>query len=662
MSDGPLMLARNAFAWRASPLWALFSLGLIHLIDRNTPAYITLNALYTVPVMIAAWGLGRPGASAMALLATGSWIYVSFQVSGPFTSTTSLAWCSLTLFAGFLVPGLIVDALKRRIESERQLRLSKESAESQAAELAERFRTLFSAIPTPVLEFDCSGWSGAFRDYRQQGIQDLGTRLAAVPEDARRLTALMRCLDENPAALALLGPRQGPEQAPPMAALLEHGGGALPAAMAALYAGRRRHVQEIALTDVEGQRRHLLLDLSVLPGHEQGLDRVLVILTDLTRQVQANEEKAKLLIQLKQSQKMESLGTLAGGVAHDMNNVLGAILGLASAHLEQLPDGSPLHHALDTIVKATERGGRMVKSLLGFARQSPAENSKVDVNALLREQVSLLERTTLAKVHLEMDLEAGLGPIQGDPSALTHAFMNLCVNAVDAMAENGTLTLHTRNLAPGWIEVVVEDDGAGMPAEILEKAMDPFFTTKEVGKGTGLGLSTVHSTVKAHRGQLELESEPGKGTRVRLRFPTCAPAPLAPLDPAWPEPPPLPGGLKVLLVDDDELIHDSVQAILETLGHPTVTTALSGEEALTLLAAGYEPDLVILDMNMPGLGGAGTLPRLRDLRPQVPVLLSTGRTDQSALNLAALHPGVTMLPKPFGLRQFQKHLEGIGLG
>jgi PAS domain S-box-containing protein len=390
--------------------------------------------------------------------------------------------------------------------------------------------------------------------------------------------------------------------------------------------------------------------------------RMVGINRDITDLHRAEEEQAKLQAQLQQSQKMQSLGTLAGGVAHDMNNVLGAILGLASAHIGTQPYGSPLHKALNTICKATERGGKMVKSLLGFARQQPAESNKLDMNALLKEQVELLERTTLARVRLQMVLEPELRPIQGDASALTNAFMNLCVNAVDAMPENGTLTLHTRNIDNDWIEVVVEDNGMGMPKEVLEKALDPFFTTKGTGKGTGLGLSLVFNTMKAHRGQMAIQSEPGQGTRVMLRLPACENE-LQVSAPAVAEATLTPHGtLKVLLVDDDELMQSSVQAVLEVLGHIAVTTAASGEEALEILEAGFEPDLVILDMNMPGLGGAGTLPRLRELRPALPVLLSTGRTDQTALTLASAHSAVTLLSKPFGLRELQKQLDSIGLG
>jgi len=387
---------------------------------------------------------------------------------------------------------------------------------------------------------------------------------------------------------------------------------------------------------------------------------VLGIYEDITERKRTEEEREKLQAQLRQSQKMEGLGNLAGGVAHDMNNVLGAILGLATAHLDaQLPD-SPVHKAFEIIIKAAERGGKMVKSLLSFSRQTAFEERQLDLNKIIQEEVTLLERTTLAKVHLEMNLAGDLRPIRGDESALTHAILNLCLNAVDAMPDNGTITLRTQNLGDHWVEVQVEDTGVGMPKEVLDRAMDPFFTTKGVG-GTGLGLSLVYSTLKAHQGHIDIQSEAGRGTCVRLRFPACAIEAQA-LKPSVSIAAPGPQkALRVLLVDDDELIQIATRMILETLGH-SVNAAQSGEEALAKLEAGFEPDLVILDMNMPGLGGTGTLPQLRVLRPAVPILLATGRTDQTALNLASTFAGVTLFPKPFGLRELQKYLETLALG
>jgi PAS domain S-box-containing protein len=418
---------------------------------------------------------------------------------------------------------------------------------------------------------------------------------------------------------------------------------------------------ELQIQREDGSIRTVLV--TATPRNTQTGDPLEVIgmFRDITEHKQAQEQQQRLHAQLQQTQKMESLGSLAGGVAHDMNNVLGAILGLASANIGTQPPGSPTGKALATIIKAAERGGKMVKGLLGFARQSPAEEQHLDLNLILREEVQLLDRTTLLKVRLEMDLAEDLWPILGDASALTHAFMNLCVNAVDAMPGKGTLSLRTRNVDEDWIEVVVEDNGCGMPQEVLEKALDPFFTTKEQGKGTGLGLSMVFTTVKAHHGQMEIESEPGQGTRVRIRFPACTSVPMETTIESEPRLEPAKGKLCVLLVDDDELIQSSMQAILDVLGH-SVVTVCCGEDALTKLEEGMQPDVVILDMNMPGLGGSGTLPRLRVLRPTLPVLLATGRADQSALNLVSAHPRVTLLSKPFSLEELQKHLELLARG
>ncbi len=382
------------------------------------------------------------------------------------------------------------------------------------------------------------------------------------------------------------------------------------------------------------------------------------LMVDITTQKQAEEERLHLQAQLQQSQKMESLGSLAGGVAHDMNNVLGAILGLASANLSLQSPGTPLHRTFETITKAANRGAKLVQSLLAFARQSPAEMQEVDLNAILREEVHLLERTTLAQVKLQLDLAEDLRLIQGDPAALSHTLMNLCVNAVDAMPEQGTLTLRTRNLDPDQVELTVADTGSGMSKAVLDRALDPFFTTKPQGKGTGLGLSMAYRTVKAHLGTLEIESEPDHGTRIILRFPACEARPASPTPEVGTSAAPAPARLSVLLVDDDELIQQSMLSLLEALGH-TPKLAPSGEAALALLEGGYRPQVVILDMNMPGWGGTGTLPRLRKLCPTMPVILATGRADQAALDLVRAHRQVILLPKPFEIEVLRHQLESL---
>jgi PAS domain S-box-containing protein len=410
-----------------------------------------------------------------------------------------------------------------------------------------------------------------------------------------------------------------------------------------------------------GDGRSLWVRKAKLPLKDRNNNTIglLGLYEDVTEQKAMEQALSRSQAQLQQSQKMESLGILAGGLAHDMNNVLAAILGLASANLEAQPAGSRVHKAFTTIIQAAERGGKVVRGLLGFARQSPVEVLEVDVNRLLQEEVRLLERTTLSKVHLEMDLAPDLPPIHGDQNALSHAVMNLCVNAVDAMPVTGTLTLKTRILDSGWVEVQVWDNGSGMPQEVLAKVLDPFFTTKKPGQGTGLGLSMVYSTVKAHHGELELQSEPGRGTCVRMRFPAATPTAPAAVQ-VFGQAQSARRGIQVLLIDDDELIQSSMRELLETLGH-RVTATLNGEEALVQLESGFRPDVVLLDMNMPGLGGSGTLPRLRVLCPTLPVLLATGRVDQVAINLIEAYPFVTLLSKPFSAQELERQLQLLAL-
>lgn len=373
----------------------------------------------------------------------------------------------------------------------------------------------------------------------------------------------------------------------------------------------------------------------------------------------AEVERTKLQEQLQQASKMESLGLLAGGVAHDMNNVLGAILALASSNLDLHAEGSPTHRTFQTICKAAVRGGEMVRTLLDFARQNPAEEQNLDMNLILREEVQLLERTTLSQIHLELDLAPDLKMIRGDACALAHTLLNLCVNAVDAMGENGTLRLSTRNLDAEWIEVQVQDTGSGMSEEVLKMALDPFFTTKPLGKGTGLGLSMVYSIVTAHRGNLDIQSRPGQGTCVTMRFPTKGVSNQV-LEPEVEIKHESPGrSLVVLVVDDDELFLESALSLLKVLGH-SATPASNGEEALAILHAGFQPDVMVLDMNMPGLSGPGTLQGIRAIHPALPVILITGRADLTALNLQKAYPHVTLLAKPFSMTEFKRHLEPMG--
>lgn len=437
-----------------------------------------------------------------------------------------------------------------------------------------------------------------------------------------------------------------------------------------LDAGLLPAVAEGLQSILQGRQTAFTLECPVSPEKEprwfrvhltrlQGAEPACLVAShlDISSLKAAEEQRLQLERILHRSQKMESLGSLAGGVAHEMNNVLASILGMSSMHQEIQPPDTAVHHAFSIITKASIRGGGVVRRLLDFARQNLAESAPVNMNILVQEEILLLERTTLGQIRFASELDPDLRPMLGDATALVHALMNLSLNAIDAMPQGGCLTFRTRNASPDGVEVDVEDTGTGMCAEVMEKAMDPFFTTKPVGKGTGLGLSIVYSTVKAHQGTVELQSEPGKGTRVRLRFPAFlrpAAAPVCAQAPAKAAA----ESLDILLVDDDELILATQAPVIECLGH-RVSLARTGEQSLQLLQSGYLPQVVILDLNMPGMGGPATLSRLRESLPGVPVILATGCVDEASEDLARAFARVRLLAKPFSMKELQACLDGL---
>ena len=369
------------------------------------------------------------------------------------------------------------------------------------------------------------------------------------------------------------------------------------------------------------------------------------------RRKRAEAEQRDLELRLQQSQKLESLGNLAGGVAHDLNNVLGAILGLASLETER----DPGNRSMETIRQACVRGRGVVQGLLCFARRDLGEILPVDLNRQVEEVVGLLSRTTLQKVRFVTDLAPDLRAVEGDPGALNHAVMNICVNSVDAMPQGGTITLRTANGPGGEVLLEVEDTGSGMTEDVVQRATEPFFSTKPAGKGTGLGLAMVYGTVQAHKGTLSIASRPGEGTQVRLAFPGSE---ARPVEPAPVREGPAVRGLDILVVDDDELLRESVTDVLHWQGHQ-VTCVDSGAGALEALAGAAAFDLVILDLNMPGMTGDEALPRILELRPGQRILVSSGYVDAAARAMVEGRPSVGLLHKPFSVQELARKIREL---
>ena len=353
------------------------------------------------------------------------------------------------------------------------------------------------------------------------------------------------------------------------------------------------------------------------------------------------------------SQRMESLGSFAGGVAHDMNNVLRTIMDVAGAIRTVPPNPETVAKRMDKVLQACTRGRTLVRGLLDFSRQDLPETTVLDLNELLEEQLRFLGKLIHPNIRIQREFDGQLRAMRGDAFALSGAAMHLLMNALDAMPDGGLLTLRTRMHGHDRVQIDVEDTGIGMSRDTLEKAMDPFFTTKPPGKGAGLGLPAVYGAVKAHQGSMEIHSESGRGTQIAITLPLSPEASkeLVPQDDRRASA----QGLRILLVDDDNLVQTAVCAQLRRLGH-TVVIANHGQEALDKLQQGLELDLVLLDIDMPVLNGGETLPRLRVLRPTLPVIIETGNMGEQVEQLARAFDDVSVLSRPFSLSELKAAL------
>ncbi|WP_236024756.1 ATP-binding protein [Arenibaculum pallidiluteum] len=357
---------------------------------------------------------------------------------------------------------------------------------------------------------------------------------------------------------------------------------------------------------------------------------------ELRRQI---AERRKAEEALRQSQKMEAIGQLSGGVAHDFNNLLQAM----SACLRMIERRSPAPEIAPLIEagrQAVDRGAKLTQQLMAFARRQALRPEPVDVAEVLLGMSELLSRALRADIRFEVDLERGLWPIEVDPTQFELAVINLAVNARDAMPEGGSFRIRgwnavlepggdTHGLAGDHVHIAASDDGQGMPPEVLERVFEPFFTTKGVGKGTGLGLSQVYGFARQSGGQVRIASTPGTGTTVTLVLPRSARAPQKRL-PEVVEAARPGGGRRLMLVEDDPVVGPVMATTIEDLGY-CVVRASSADEALALLSGGERVDVLLSDIVMPGARNGVDLGReVRRLYPGLPVVLTSGYSENPA--------------------------------
>lgn len=389
------------------------------------------------------------------------------------------------------------------------------------------------------------------------------------------------------------------------------------------------------------------------------------LLPAIQRELKAAEqrrEKAQLERQVRQQERFEAIGRLAGGIAHDFNNIIGAILGWAELGEEEAQNRSVLQDRFKQIRNQAERAAGLTTQLLAFARRQVLQPVKLDLNKSISEMRSFLESGMEGGIEFKIILDPNLDVMQGDTSQVGQVIMNLCINARDAMPRGGRLIIETDNVEideefchlnsygrPGrYVMLVVSDTGIGMDAATVDRLFEPFFTTKDLCKGTGLGLATVYGIVKQHDGFLNVHSEVGKGTTFRVYFPSNTGGvsqrqpDIATIS--------VTGSETILVAEDHEGIREIANEILSSYGYTTILAA-DGQEALRLFR--QDPtriDLVILDVAMPGLSGTEAFTQMSAIRPDLPVVFTSGRTSESASLNSNIAAGAVFLQKPYALK------------
>jgi PAS domain S-box-containing protein len=382
-------------------------------------------------------------------------------------------------------------------------------------------------------------------------------------------------------------------------------------------------------------------------------------------------ERVLLESQLRQAQKIEAVGQLTGGVAHDFNNILTVIIGMTEILAQELaanPELAPIVAAVD---EAATRGAQLTQRMLAFARKQPLQAHHLDLNAVVTRTASILQRVLGDDVALKSVLADGLWDALADPSQVEDAILNLAVNARDAMPNGGELVIETSNavldenyaaqnveVAPGeYVAISITDSGNGMPPEVLERVFEPFFTTKEVGRGTGLGLSMVYGFAKQSRGHVKIYSEVGHGTRVMVYLPRAAAAgeDAETAQPARAHPI---GRETILVVEDSHPVRRVAVKILQGLGYQ-VREAADGPSALAILREPGEIDLLFTDLIMPnGISGQELLTRARALRPVLKALFTSGYSERFIKDKGSTEEGVALLSKPYRSQTLAEAVRG----
>jgi two-component system, cell cycle sensor histidine kinase and response regulator CckA len=417
-------------------------------------------------------------------------------------------------------------------------------------------------------------------------------------------------------------------------------------------------LREHRLLTLDGQV--VQVESTGVPVKYRGETQVFGVVRDITARKREEEEKAKLQDRYLQSQKMESVGRLAGGVAHDFNNMLGVILGHAEMALEKVDPAQPLHANLQEVRKAAERSSDLTRQLLAFARKQTVSPKVLDMNETVAGMLKMLRRLIGEDIHLAWLPGMNLWPIKMDPSQIDQILANLSVNARDAIVGVGKVTIETENVSfdeaycadhagfvPGeYVMLVLSDNGCGMDKEVLGKLFEPYFTTKGVGKGTGLGLATVYGIVKQNNGFINVYSEPDQGTTIRIYLPRHEGKAKQEQIEVLKEPV-VRGQETVLVVEDEPALLDLSKIMLEMQGYRVLTAGTPGEAIRLAEEHAGEIHLLMTDVVMPEMNGRDLAKKMLSLYPNLKRLFMSGYTANVIAHHGVLDEGVYFLQKPF---------------
>jgi two-component system, cell cycle sensor histidine kinase and response regulator CckA len=433
--------------------------------------------------------------------------------------------------------------------------------------------------------------------------------------------------------------------------------------------GTQSELREQKIVRLDGQTREA--EVTGIPTTYQGKPAVQIVIRDITERKQAEAERRSLEEQLLQAQKLESIGTLAGGVAHDFNNLLTVISGNTQLALARLQPDAPVRPRLVEIDKAADRAATLTRQLLAFSRRQQLERKTVNLNDTINETIKLLRRVIGEDIEVRFHTATDLAPVFADPSQVEQVVMNLAINARDAMPEGGQFIIETNNVTLGraylynhplvkpgrYAQITVSDTGTGMDEETRARIFEPFFTTKGIGKGTGLGLAMIYGIVKQHDGLIEVYSEVGQGTTFKIYLPIIEKSVAEETDQAQPA---LRGGAETILVaEDEEPLRELAQSVLNELGY-TVKLARDGEEAAAIYVANREQiDLVILDVVMPRMGGHEVYEQIRLSGSRVPVIFMTGYSAEMVNGNFIEKTGTPLLQKPYSVEVFGRKVREV---